>query len=140
LDLVAAYCDLVWDRFQTDKQFPYALNFNGASFDAAGCLQLGPDGRGLTCATFVLAIFKSVGIELVDMEGWPVRQAEDEAFLASITWAKADHLRVLKEEVAQGAHRVHPPEVLAACEFRGPTRFSDLKASSDAIRNQLTGE
>ncbi len=139
LELVAAYCEVVWQTYQADGTFPYALNFNGASFDANGRLHLGPGGRGLTCATFVLAIFKSVGIELVDMEDWPVRLDEDKAFLESIAnFVQADHFRVLEDEVAQGAHRVHPPEVLAACEFRGPTRFSGLTASSDAIRNQLT--
>jgi len=74
---VAAKCRQVW-RANPDG-IPYAFSPPNDCFDAnTGAYLLGPTGHGLTCASFVLAVFESVGLRLVDQETWPANRAGDE--------------------------------------------------------------
>jgi hypothetical protein len=58
---------------------PYAFRMgNNTRFSSVtGDLMLG-DGLGLTCSTFVLAVFESAKVPLIDLTGWPAR-ADDQA-------------------------------------------------------------
>jgi hypothetical protein len=56
---IAALCRLIRKRFQDSGKFPYALHDLDASFDGAGRLVLAEGAHGLTCATFVLAVFRA---------------------------------------------------------------------------------
>src|SRR5437870_1694103 len=52
---------------------PSALRYNNTRFSAVtGELMLG-DGVGLSCSTFVMTVFESAKVSLVDLSGWPVR-------------------------------------------------------------------
>lgn len=113
---VGALCRLILKRYVNERRFPYALRFDGTTFDSAGRLVLGPDSKGLTCATFVLAVFDGVGVRMVDEASWPSRPDKDKEFLeAAARFARPAHLEVLKAEVESGVRRIHPHEVLGAC-------------------------
>lgn len=57
----------------------HSLRYELGGFDPATgtYVPLGEE-RGLTCATFVLAVFRTVGIELVDVPLWPARPEDHE--------------------------------------------------------------
>lgn len=117
---IGALCRLIWKRFTESKVFPYAIPFSSqSSFDLdTGDLIPGPGCVGLTCSTFVLAVFQSMYVTLIDDE-WPVRQEEDRAFLKrlrEITGPKFDRLHAqLEAQVEAGCKRVQPQEVIGAC-------------------------
>lgn len=60
-----------------DKKMPYGLSFWEDFFDDEGRIR--PGAVGLTCSTFVLAIFHQVGVKLVDHRDWPKVDAGDKA-------------------------------------------------------------
>jgi len=136
LSVVAGLCRLIWARFQKTKRFPYGLKFN-ASFDADGRLQL-REGRGLTCATFVLAVFASAGITVVNERDWPVRKDDDEAFLRDAErFASSELLAALREEIAKGCQRFRPEEVLGAFACVIPAEFVAARTAADRLVGRL---
>ena len=135
---VAGLCRRIWRTYERSRTSPYAIRFAGTSFSADGQLVLGEGARGLTCATFLLAVFKAVGIELVDEADWPVREEADRAFLDTISnFATAEHLALLRAEVAEGCARIHPDEVLGACACPLPARFAPAREAADRIVERL---
>ena len=113
---------------------PYRYRFSLSEFTDRG-LRLGPNADGLTCATFIITVFRSIGLILVDEDGWPARTAEDLAFLDTIPKTKTTLpiLPLLKEELASGAIRIRPEEVLGACECQTPAGFADCVEKSKRI-------
>ena len=58
------------------RRLAYALRYTDGHFHPETMELMTTDGRGLTCATFVLAVFASRRQQLVRTEEWPYR-AED---------------------------------------------------------------
>lgn len=136
---VAATCRLVIKRFKNSKKMPYGIHFGMSSFDRAGNLTLSPGATGLTCATFILAIFNSARIQIIDEKSWPVRQIEDRIFLSMLEKFGADefNLEALRSEVASGVKRIWPDEVVGACQCTLPARFTESRAAADKIISRL---
>lgn len=120
---------------------PYGFDASGVCFDpSTGKLIPPPLGKGLTCATFILAVFKTYGYELVDEGTWKPR-ADD------LTWQETI-LSMLKEKATQdhvdavasdvGAMRFRPAEVVGAatCEVH-PVAFDDACSLADEIVSEL---
>lgn len=76
-------------------------------------------GQGLTCATFIVALFDELGYPFLDVSSWKLRDGDEE-------WAKGilellqrhcglakDHASVQKELIGDGI-RVRPTDVFAA--------------------------
>ena len=133
--LAAAHCRSAWARFQTDGTFPYALGDFESTFSETGGLVLANGSKGLTCATFVMAIFRAAGVELVTEADWPIRIDEDRRWLDGVaSFAHPDHLRALREQVDAGVARVHPHELLAACTLTPlPVAFDRISGHAEAI-------
>lgn len=129
------------EEIRKNKKFPYALSFLGSKFDNTGQLILRERSKGLTCATFVLAIFKTVGIDLVKEDEWPARYNEDLEFLETLSsFATPEHLKLLKKEVEEGCKRIRPAEVLGSCTCNVlPAEFVETSAASKKIVNKLAG-
>jgi hypothetical protein len=72
---LAAKCRLIWDRLGK-SEIPYGFNYKETAFDRSGALKLGNSEIGLTCATFVLAVFKFEGFDILKQEEWPLRPAD----------------------------------------------------------------
>lgn len=107
-----------------DRRIAYALRYTGGRFDDDGVF-MSEGGLGLTCATFVMAVFASRGTALVSWREWRERE-EDRAWLQSITahlraWgADPEHIAAVTQEAARGCARYRPEEVAAAgiaCEL-----------------------
>lgn len=99
-------------------RIPYGVALPDDCFDAtSGAWLLGPTGRGLTCATFVIAVLKAAGFTLLDVLSWQARP-EDEAWRQLIIAAlrgnpsnrqQADHI-----EREGACSRFRPEEVAGA--------------------------
>jgi hypothetical protein len=116
-EVVAAACRRVWTRYQT-VGLPYALKFVDQRFAiSTGELVLGPEGAGLTCATFVLAMFRTASIQLLAEAEWEDRAGDREWQSSIVTRlrdggrATAAHIERLESEV--GCTRFRPEDVVA---------------------------
>lgn len=118
---IAAHCRRVAEA-RTLHQVPFAFRFNDdVRFDTETAQLLGPAGQGLTCATFVLAMFATAGAKLVAASDWPARPCDAfwfERIIGLLTHNHPDHARALSEQT--DAVRFRPEEVVAAAAQ--PTR------------------
>ncbi len=138
---IAALCRLVWRRNQKGG-LPYGFAYRHSYFNGDGELTPGAGERGLTCATLVLAVFRSAGLELVDLSTWPDRDDDRawqnslaEKLLADVT-DEAEKHRVITEI---GAIRVRPSEAAGAMACRlHPAPFVEIRAEADCIEAQLS--
>ncbi|MER8574572.1 hypothetical protein NKG99_24190 [Mesorhizobium sp. M1409] len=119
---------------------PYGFDMRGECFDESGNFIPPPLGKGLTCATFVLATFRAHGHHLVDEETWPTR-AEDEIWQEQILQlltqsAATEHIQALENDI--GAKRYKPEEVAASgIRMSTPSTFDDIKQLADGILREL---
>lgn len=131
---VAALCRLIWEDYEAKKKFPYGLKFLQTSFSPNGQLLLGPGAKGLTCATFVLAVFNSFGIQIVNESDWPVRQDEDRRFLDRMRpHMDPGHFALLEAEISEGCRRIRPEEVVGACSCHLPALFVPSREAGDEV-------
>jgi hypothetical protein len=137
-----AMLDLVVEA--NSGRLPYALVYDGSTRFrvATGQVLIGTACIGLTCSTFVLAIFASIGVELLRLKPWPERDG-DEAFREMVL----DMLRKdeesgkaqpgYAEKVAQEKefHRYRPEDVVAAGVLAPPAQpFARIRDPSEEIR------
>lgn len=111
-----------------ERGIPYGLMYKDTTFAGDGKLLLGDDEIGLTCATFVLAVFKSLGITLVQVGDW-VSRTGDEVWQKSVIetlvdymnkrgWSDADiEVYTKKIEAEVGCARFRPEEVAVSTMF-----------------------
>lgn len=127
-----------------DQQLPYALRRADAAIQRDGRVVLG-SSLGLTCATFVTALFDAVGVPLLDEETWSERNAariaEDNAAQGRIAdWLSARHpahaRRVREAEV--GCTRIRAEEVAVASGMAPhPVFFADAAVQGAALLTRL---
>jgi hypothetical protein len=115
---IAAFCRRIWKKASQD-QVPYGFSVPSAFFDYSGALISGPAKVGLTCASFVLAVFDGAGLPLVRMDEWPpptlvdkARQRELLDELRKSSNVSPAHLSALETEI--GNVRYRPLEVAGA--------------------------
>lgn len=118
---------------------PYGFDASGICFDpASGQLLPAPSGKGLTCATFILAALRTYGYELVDALSWPERpedqgwQQEMIEYLKGIS--SCDHINALQGDV--GASRFRPAEVVGAAVVDAdmwPVNFSKASELAEQV-------
>ena len=134
-------CYLIKDKIDNeDSQVPYGFYYDEyASYDlTSGILSLGSHESGLTCATFVMTVFHSIGIDLIDIKNWPKRPEDDDwegrikhllaEHKVQVDMSK-EHLEKLKFEVLQGCPRFRPEEVAVSSAL-----YSNQPASTETIR------
>lgn len=130
LPQIAAYCRLVWNENENNG-IPYAFSDPRDSFDSITGKFLSSENKiGLTCASFVLAIFFSTGFQLVDFNSWQKRDDDEEAFteLANYIESKKDvyklddeFIKNMRNEIKNFRYR--PEEVAGAgMAFKSDTK------------------
>jgi hypothetical protein len=106
------------------RSIGYALRYVGQRFDTAGVF-MSDGGLGLTCATFVMAVFASSGNDLLTWHDWKPRE-EDRGWLQYVVTqleehrAEPEHVAAVREQAERGCARFRPEEVAAAgiaCEL-----------------------
>ncbi|WP_156480967.1 hypothetical protein [Variovorax sp. PAMC 28711] len=100
---------------------PYSAFFRPTgNFDASGNFVNMQDGSGLTCSTFILALFSDYKLPLIDAASWPAR-IEDARWFRKI-WGKLRRIDpilskidlILQFKRRRQLRRFRPEEVLAA--------------------------
>ena len=141
---VAAFCRKVWR--QNRRRIPYAFSAPNDCFDVGtGRFLLGGSTLGLTCATFVIAVFQATGLPLVELESWPERLDDvewQERMVALLKEHGADPRHVEHVEQEIGCARYRPEDVGgAAAHFPWPVSFEDAARNAEQILPLLdTGE
>ena len=114
----------------------YGLRYDEyAEYDENGILHLGEHEIGLTCATYVLTLFHSVGFDLVDIHNWPMRESDKE-WLKKIIETYSDpvvktHVNMTKEHLEKMSNedvtsRFRPEEVaVSSALYRGKAAPTD---------------
>ena len=143
LPALAAFARSLYRR-NKNQGIPYAFSSPEQDwFSADGNLLLGPDRLGLTCANFVLALYRAAGLPLVQLDTWPDRE-DDSAWQQSVldAWAPIiekkqktrDHFTQVRDQI--GTVRCRPNEIggaALASEF--PCAFETaLKLAIDVER------
>jgi hypothetical protein len=138
---IAAFWEMIADE---GEQIAYALQDDpNALFDPnTGRLAL-PNGRGLTCSTFVLVLFRSVEFPLIDTTGWPHdRPGDKEAqedlvrFLERHYPNDREHIEGVRSEI--GCYRIRPEEIGGSALYRVlPVRHPEVEAGGLFVRGGL---
>lgn len=78
-------CVVLAEKYSKKRRsIAYALRYEDGHFDAGGAL-VTERGRGLTCATFVLALFASYGVSLLRTEEW-MSERDEERLATDTAW------------------------------------------------------
>lgn len=122
---------------------PYGFKYeNYSSFDRNGDLTLGKGSKGLSCSTYVITLFHSLGINLVDIQNWPSRK-EDLPWYAKIIMLfinngmSNDLIESLNKEI--GAPRFRPEETaVSSALMRGvPANYREIWAHGKDLLDYL---
>jgi hypothetical protein len=119
---IAGFWEFVASRRES---LGYALQEDPeAVFDANTGLLIMPNGIGLSCSTFVLALFRGARFPLIDTTDWPAsrpgdREAQQHLVdLLEQTCQDKAHVEVVRAQI--GCERVRPEEVAGAALYPGP--------------------
>jgi len=141
--MLVGLCRLIAEK---SKTVPFGFTYNGLYFTQAGAYITRDLGHGLTCGTFVMAVFATYNIPLLKIGEWPPASVEDQrwqtgqiriiqgqrgAFLAN---AIAEHLgepRFRPEEVTAGAISADRPLGYKKAAGLGRRIVRDLLKSYD---------
>jgi len=130
---------------RTGQSVAYALRDDPQTmFDEVTGRLVMPNGKGLNCATFVLVLFRTARLPLVDTTDWPQRPEDKEMHerliaMLTRTGASSDHIQAVREEI--GCVRVRPEEVAGAGMYTHtslPVRFPHVEAAGCVILRTLT--
>jgi hypothetical protein len=136
LTLVSEMCRRVLDRNEL-YAIRFGFRFDSTRFNDDGEYVLGENEVGLTCATFVLALFRSAGVELLRVREWPTRPDDEvrhNELIDSFASDRGDieHINALQREV--GVVRFRPEEVAAASAVPPhPCSFTDASQAGVAL-------
>ena len=123
---------------------PYSVNFRqDRNFDQKGHFINLNDGSGLTCATFLLALFSDYELPLIDISDWPESRKGDLAWLRRILKKlrrhvpKWDWLEQVKHR--HRLKRFRPEEVFAtAALFSGePLNYSVIEEAGSKVNTKI---
>lgn len=138
-----------------DQKIPYSILFsdNEIYFNDDLSYKSGNNGKGLTCATFVLAVLKRLSLPIAAIETWPNNRPEDIKWFDSALLNLYDYIykrfpnqlpHVAQQYAQKKQHAAHlrrfRPEEVAACAplyFDRPLNFPEISGLSAQIKNNL---
>lgn len=138
-------------RRPANRTIPYSAVFEPRQyFDHLGDYIVQADGDGLTCATFLLALFRRWGLPLIDENTWPEGRSGDAGWVLRIIrnlykWSQSHKISIpLPHFFAQlrqrwVLRRYRPEEVCACAEiFHGtPLSFQQISPVSSRVLQEL---
>jgi hypothetical protein len=140
---LAARCRQIF-RANPDA-IPYGFSPPNDCFDEqTGEYLLGPTRHGLTCASFVLAVFELAGLKLIRYDTWPTDRPGDrewqEFIIAELESsnppASPEHVAAIRNEI--GNVRFRPEDVAAAATVSPlPAEFKICAERADQILERL---
>lgn len=133
---VSAHCTRIWKKFQQTRLMSYSLSFNQAKFRTdTGVLDVSdPAVVGVSCSTFILAVFNTMGVTLIDEGTWPIRKEADREWYGKLSQIMKDSAPFLKDEIEAGVRRIRPEEVMGACACDVvPAQFETCRTHGEVI-------
>lgn len=142
---IAVYLQHIADQNEAGD-IPYSILYRAQSIDESGKYVPSGPGTGLTCATYLMAVFDALQIPLVEWPTWPAGRPEDQEWAQQILAllpciqppASDEHVE------AQRAHindvvRYRPEEVAAAFGMvtTRAMSFREIEPTSLEIKAQL---
>lgn len=123
-DDVVAVCRLV-DRKKPSYPYSFRYDPDARLHPATAEIISTHAPHGLTCVTFVLAVFRTAHVRLVDTSGWKVRDEDEQRYAEILSYFEAvgvapAHLDRIRSDVK--CIRVRPVEVAGACLVSGDDR------------------
>ncbi len=150
---LAGICDAIANE-NPQSSIRYGLSSPIGVFDKiTKKFLLGPTEGGLTCASFVLAVFEAAQLQLVEYSGWPAPDTEDYLW-QELVWnhlqdlrskhphlVSAEHLDCVRNDMGTFA-RYRPEQVAGAAAIRGrrPVKYKYAKAIGWDVVRYLRGE
>ena len=121
---VATLCRRIFRKNQQNG-LPYGFGTPNDQFDPqTGELLFKDSQYGLTCASFVLAVFDAAGLRLANYETWPDGRDQDirwqHFILSQLRKYNAPNEHVKNVETEVGAVRFHPQQVTACAAYVPP--------------------
>ena len=127
------------DLRSNPNDIPYGFDIEPPVFSANGQYIVQPNGKGLTCATFVVEVYRANALPLLDEDTWPSRFDEDTSWQEQIleflrnTGAEESHIDALSSDI--GCVRFKPEEVAAATlQEDRPVSFDECVNLAHEIR------
>lgn len=121
----------------------YGLNPANVGFDASGQFYSLDPKRGLTCATFISAVFQSVGFPIVDLTTWPLRSGDVAWRQHVLEILSSNGFQDRAKEIAQEVFpfRLTPAEAAAAASSASvPLSYDATVKLSEPLLLQLFPE
>jgi hypothetical protein len=142
--VAAAQARRVYRRYGAGG-IPYGFSPYTGYFGPQGEIQWTAPGNGLTCATFVLAVFDSAGVRLVNGETWPTDRPEDKQFQREMIdlvrqrfSASPAHLKGMKADIGQIRPRVLEVAGAVAADAY-PVDFASAQSLDQRLREVIAG-
>lgn len=135
--LATQLCELCALAARVKPEIDYGYRYDEASIFSVldASFSLGDQSIGLTCATFVLAMFRSCGIHLVRPNKWRITSADIAAqmrAIPNIARTNVAHQNRLRAEIGEG--RISPPQVSgAASHDRFPVSYGSAESAAILI-------
>lgn len=140
--VIAARCRRIASR---KEAIPYGFSYSKTRFSPEGTIKIGEKEVGLTCATFILSVFASCGIEILQTNKWPSRK-EDENWQSDIIGIfkclskkgliSEEHIQNIEKETEWSRYR--PEEVTGGSTHSTlPSPFEYALKIGDFIRSNL---
>jgi hypothetical protein len=122
------------------EEVDYGLNPSGVGFDASGQFYSLDPRKGLTCATFISAVFQSAGLPIVSLATWPLRVSDatwrDHVLKTLSSNGYEDRAKEIAEE--EFAFRLTPAEAaIAASATSIPLSYEAAVQLSEPLLQQL---
>lgn len=136
MDYVRGRAKVMWEA--NGKYVPYGFSDPRECFDEYSAKFLFGSKIGLTCATFVLAVFEFCSVRLIDYESWQQRDDDIEwqTYIIDFKerrWAKEPDITI-QRRAEIGNLRYRPEEVAAAADMFPPSvTFELAKDRGEAI-------
>ncbi len=116
--LLAGQCAMI-STHNTEDSVPFSIFYddNRQYFDEEGNYVATGLGDGLTCATFIMAIFETLGIPLLRTDNWTI-EADDKLWhiqiINSMRQGSPNKSHFDKMSAAIGCARYRPPDIVIA--------------------------
>jgi hypothetical protein len=136
IESICAMCEVIYSR-HNQRKIAYGIKYNYDTNFHDGLVNINHNvSSGLTCATFILAVFNSLEIRLLNIETWKPRRSDllwHQKIIDALQessrrgYVSAEHLRLVTNE--RGCARYRPEEVAAGvskADFFADFRHSRL--------------
>jgi len=140
LEFLATRCRQVARRL---PRIPYGFRMQlDATFDRAGEYRVADD-RGLTCSTFVIALFRAAEIKLIDEQTWRQREQDIKRHkeLLNFLRRRADPDWIHRVEADVETMRVRPEETAGCClATQLPVSFLEAMQLGQRVLERLAAQ